>query len=100
MRLREEKGFSWSQCLAFDLACLEFVERYEREEEATREVPMTAADKKRRQTKLVPKHTPDALLAMLGIDVAGVRGESDPDEAMVDALARDILTGRADWLGA
>lgn len=87
--------YSPSACLAFDLACVEFVERWERERDATVEVP--APKGKRNPTVPKPKHSPEQLLRWLGIKPEDIRS-ADVDPA-IEAMADDILSGRAEWLG-
>jgi hypothetical protein len=73
---------------------VEFVERWERERDATVEVP--APSGKRKPTVPQPKHAPDQLLRWLGIEPEDIRAaEVDP---AIEAMADDILSGRADWL--
>lgn len=90
-----QAGFSPSACLSFDLACVEFVERWERERDATVEVP--ASSGKRKPTVPQPKHSPDQLLRWLGIDPEDVHADESVDPA-IEAMADDILSGRASWL--
>lgn len=82
--------------MEFDLAALDFVERYEQEEQATKEVPLTASDKKPRKTKLVSKWTPEQLMGFLGLNEK--EEKIMENEVVIDQLARDILSGKADWL--
>jgi hypothetical protein len=91
-----QAGHSPLTCLRFDLACVEFVDRWERERDATVEVP--APSGKRKPTVPKPKHSPDQLLRWLGIDPEEIAREDAPDP-MVEAMADEILSGRADWLG-
>jgi hypothetical protein len=91
-----EAGFSPRACLDFDLACVEFVERWERERDATVEVP--APSGKRKPTVPQPKHSPDQLLRWLGIDPDEVADAAAYVDPAVEAMADDILSGRADWL--
>lgn len=83
-------------CLRFDIACLEFVERWERERDATVEVP--APGGKRKPTVPKPKHSPDQLLRWLGIDPEDVAAEGVDLDPAIEAMADEILSGRADWL--
>lgn len=88
-------GFSPLTCLRFDLACIEFVDRWERERDATVEVP--APSGKHKTTVPKPKHSPEQLLRWLGIDPEEI-GRADAPDPLVEAMADDILSGRADWL--
>lgn len=86
------------RCLEFDFACVEFVEEFERAEALTVEVPLTDADKKKKATKLVPAHSPETLLRMLGIDVAMLGTPAAEVDPAVDRIADEIRSGRASWL--
>lgn len=90
-------GYSPWMCLSFDVACVEFVERWERERDATVEV--LAPRGKRKPTVPAPKHSPDQLLRWLGIDPDDIAREGAALDPTIEAMADDILSGRADWLG-
>jgi len=82
--------------LAWDLdfAVRRFGSWFESQREATKDVPLSAADKKAPPTKRVPKHTEAQLLAMLGIgdgeDAATVVGDpTAPRLRLADALTAD-----------
>lgn len=75
---------------------MEFVERWERERDATVEVP--APSGKRKPTVSQPKHAPDQLMRWLGIDPDDIREHEHYVDPAIEAMADDILSGRADWL--
>ena len=79
----------WS-CLSFDVACVEFDERFQLELEATKEVELTPEERKAEYvpTKLVAANDHRELNRMLGIPV-------DDDEA--EATAGDQMTRAAEW---
>jgi hypothetical protein len=91
-----EPAFSPLARLRFDLACLEFVERWERERDATVEVP--APRGKRNPTVPKPKHSPEQLLAWLGIDADELSERRAAADPFVEAMADQILSGQAEWL--
>jgi hypothetical protein len=90
-------GFGWLTCLRFDEACLSFVDEWERRRDATKQVP--APSGKRKPTIAAPEHSPAQLLRWLGIDPDDMpdAGERYVDP-QVEAMAADILAGRAEWL--
>lgn len=93
-----EAGYDHRSCLSFDVACVEFVESFESEQNATVQKP--APKGKRRATVPVPKHPPEVLLQMLGIDPDAAREKGLRVDAYTEELAESILTGEADWLYA
>ena len=91
-------GYSPLSCLRFDVACVEFVERWERERDATVEVPAPKPSGKH-YTVPQPKHSPDQLLRWLGLDPDELHAAEESVDPAVEAMAADILAGRAAWLG-
>jgi hypothetical protein len=95
MRLSNGKPFSHKSCLDFDEACRIFVETWERKRDETRQVPAPKA--KRNPTVPEAVNAPEQLLRWLGIEPEDIRS-ADVDPT-IEAMAEDILSGRADWLG-
>lgn len=94
MRLSPEMGCDEATCLSFDIACLEFDERYRREAEATKEVP--APKHHGPAMTLKPLHDVTTLRRLLGLSSEDdARVETTPE---IEAMAAEILRGDAVWL--
>lgn len=94
LRLREEEGLSEFACLSFDVACVEFDERYTQESERMKEVP--APKHHGPPTTLVPARELDELKFLLGlVPMFQKMIEADP---AVDEMVQEIWAGEADWL--
>lgn len=91
LRLKKEYGLSARARLSFDVACIEFDERFQLELDATVEVPLTDEEKRKPYvpTKTEPANTHDQLMAMLGLalDEDGVDGD----------VKASVMNRAADW---
>lgn len=97
-----DAGYSKQTCLAFDLACVEFDESYDRALNATIQKPLSKSERKRPPTKSVPKYSKERLMQFLGL--------MDEDEIRQQDLTRltpqeedevaSILAGDSDWLNS
>lgn len=87
-------GFDETACLSFDLACLEFDTRYQREADATREVP--APKTTGRAMTLAPLHDLETLRHFLGLEPTPA-AQLAVDPRVTDLVA-ELLRGEADWL--
>lgn len=82
----------WS-CLSFDVACVEYDERFTLELERTKDVPLTPEEIKQRErqkpTKLEPAHSHALLMRLLGIatDTETALGPEAPMDQMQQAAA-------------
>lgn len=90
MGLRQEMNLDPWSCLSFDVACVEFDERFQLEHDATKEVELTPEEIKQdyRPTKLERVNDHKTLMRLLAIDV---------DEAEDEATAADQMTRAAAW---
>jgi hypothetical protein len=80
-------------CLSFDVACVEFEERFAQERDATQEIPLSESDvrarDRSRQTKTVPLHSHARLMHFLGL--------ADGDDRVTDTLDPDLMVSAAAW---
>lgn len=87
-----QSGYDAETALAFDVAALEFAQRFERMRDATKQVPAPPAGKRHTPTQTVPKHSEDELLRVLGVDP-----EDEVALATVAGAMADIDWDAVDW---
>jgi hypothetical protein len=94
-------GYSPDACLSFDVACVEYDERFQHELERTRWVPL-ASERDSKPMTQVPFHEHATLLRLLGLAPPPSAPETpvSPEAHRVSAMADDVLRGTADWLEA
>jgi hypothetical protein len=89
-------GWSASECLKFDLACVEYVERLEVEDAATIMVPVPSG--KHEPMMPAPKWSKDDLLRFRGLDSETIHEVVHGRDDRVARLRTEILMGQAAWL--
>lgn len=91
MRLREELGLTGQACLSFDVACVEFDERFQLELDATKEVELSEDELRSRDkakpTKTVAANSHAQIMHFLALPV------TDDDET----IDQNVMTAAADW---